>query len=322
MPGKVNPSVPEMVNQVCFQVIGCDADRRGGLRGRAARAERDDAGHRLERAARVTDSPRGDDGARARGASTASPPTPRGAASCSTAARRSPPRSARTSATPPRPRSPRSRSGRGRSIREIVLERGVLEPTASSTPSRRPTRMTAPGRGGETLRVSGSSAARIGRRWPVASWQLLVPGRWPAPAAAQAAAHGAAVPAAGSRPARERPIATPGRSPTRSWTRCGIADGAVVADLGAGGGWFTVRLARRVGPNGRVYAEDIQRADDRGDQPPRAARGPARTSRPVLGTPTIRACRAGTLDAVLIVDTFHEMRGRRVALLQQRGARR
>src|SRR5216110_3951205 len=25
MPGKVNPSVPEMVNQVCFQVTGCDA---------------------------------------------------------------------------------------------------------------------------------------------------------------------------------------------------------------------------------------------------------------------------------------------------------
>src|SRR6202007_2549395 len=24
MPGKVNPSIPEMVNQVCFQVIGCD----------------------------------------------------------------------------------------------------------------------------------------------------------------------------------------------------------------------------------------------------------------------------------------------------------
>jgi aspartate ammonia-lyase len=24
MPGKVNPSVPEMVNQVCYQVIGCD----------------------------------------------------------------------------------------------------------------------------------------------------------------------------------------------------------------------------------------------------------------------------------------------------------
>ena len=38
-----------------------------------------------------------------------------------------------------------------------------------------------------------------------------------------------------------------------------IGEGSVVADLGAGGGWFTVRLAHRVGPNGRVYAEDVQR---------------------------------------------------------------
>ena len=37
-----------------------------------------------------------------------------------------------------------------------------------------------------------------------------------------------------------------------------IAEGSVVADIGAAGGWFTIRLARRVGPNGRVYAEDIQ----------------------------------------------------------------
>ena len=37
-----------------------------------------------------------------------------------------------------------------------------------------------------------------------------------------------------------------------------IADGSTVADIGAGGGWFTIRLARRVGPNGRVYAEDVQ----------------------------------------------------------------
>src|ERR1041385_1476305 len=38
----------------------------------------------------------------------------------------------------------------------------------------------------------------------------------------------------------------------------GIADGAKVADVGAGGGWFTIRLAHRVGPNGAVFAEDIQ----------------------------------------------------------------
>ena len=38
-----------------------------------------------------------------------------------------------------------------------------------------------------------------------------------------------------------------------------IAEASVVADVGAGGGWFTVRLARRVGPNGIVYSQDVQR---------------------------------------------------------------
>ena len=51
-----------------------------------------------------------------------------------------------------------------------------------------------------------------------------------------------------------------------------IGEGSVVADLGAGSGWFTIRLARRVGPNGRVYAEDIQPQMIEVDQAPRAAR--------------------------------------------------
>ena len=38
-----------------------------------------------------------------------------------------------------------------------------------------------------------------------------------------------------------------------------IADGSAVADIGAGAGWFTIRMARRVGPNGIVYAQDVQR---------------------------------------------------------------
>jgi SAM-dependent methyltransferase len=37
----------------------------------------------------------------------------------------------------------------------------------------------------------------------------------------------------------------------------GIGPGWRVADVGAGSGYFTARLARRVGPSGRVYAEDI-----------------------------------------------------------------
>jgi ubiquinone/menaquinone biosynthesis C-methylase UbiE len=37
-----------------------------------------------------------------------------------------------------------------------------------------------------------------------------------------------------------------------------IADGSRVAEIGAGGGWFTIRLAHRVNQRGIVYAEDVQ----------------------------------------------------------------
>jgi ubiquinone/menaquinone biosynthesis C-methylase UbiE len=50
------------------------------------------------------------------------------------------------------------------------------------------------------------------------------------------------------------------QQPERVMDALGIADGSHVADLGAGGGWFTIRLAKRVGPNGIVYAEDVQQA--------------------------------------------------------------
>src|SRR5579875_4231398 len=36
-----------------------------------------------------------------------------------------------------------------------------------------------------------------------------------------------------------------------------LHSGSTVGDIGAGGGWFSVRAARRVGPAGRVIAEDI-----------------------------------------------------------------
>jgi len=86
----------------------------------------------------------------------------------------------------------------------------------------------------------------------------------------------------------------------------GIAEGSVVADIGAGGGWFTIRLARRVGAGGTVYAEDIQRqmleATTR-----RAAREGLANVRAVLGTAQDPRLPRGALDAVLIVDTYHEL---------------
>ena len=84
-----------------------------------------------------------------------------------------------------------------------------------------------------------------------------------------------------------------------------IADGAVVADLGAGGGWFTIQLARRVGRNGLVYAEDVQPAMLDAIRR-RAQRENLTNVRTVLGTATDPKLPPG-LDAALIVDVYHEM---------------
>lgn len=85
----------------------------------------------------------------------------------------------------------------------------------------------------------------------------------------------------------------------------GIADGAVVADIGAGGGWMEIRLARRVGPNGLVYAEDIQpqmiEAINR-----RMQHEGLSNVRTVKGEPTDPHLPKG-LDAVLIINGYHEM---------------
>jgi predicted methyltransferase len=85
----------------------------------------------------------------------------------------------------------------------------------------------------------------------------------------------------------------------------GIADGAAVADLGAGGGWLEIRLARRVGPNGVVYAEDIQPQMIEAINRRMQHEGLANV-RTVMGTPTDPHLPTG-LDAVLIVNAYHEM---------------
>ena len=85
-----------------------------------------------------------------------------------------------------------------------------------------------------------------------------------------------------------------------------IAYGDTVADIGAGSGFFTVRLARRVGPNGIVYAEDIQQ--------PMLESIKRRVNREGLtnvvtrlGTDTDANLPQGMIDAVLVVDVYHEV---------------
>ena len=81
-----------------------------------------------------------------------------------------------------------------------------------------------------------------------------------------------------------------------------IADGSRVADLGAGGGWFTIRLAKRVGPNGRVYAEDVQ-SEMIVSIRQRVANQQLTNVETILGE-TRNPRLPANLNAVLIVDTY------------------
>jgi len=86
--------------------------------------------------------------------------------------------------------------------------------------------------------------------------------------------------------------------------------GSNVADIGAGGGWFSVRAARRVagGPNGggTVFAEDINphAVDAIHD---RAVKENLPNITTVLGTPDDPKLPANTLDAALMLRVYHEI---------------
>jgi ubiquinone/menaquinone biosynthesis C-methylase UbiE len=93
-----------------------------------------------------------------------------------------------------------------------------------------------------------------------------------------------------------------------------VAEGSIVADVGAGAGWFTIRLAQRVGPNGLVYAQDVQslmldaikrRVQREGLQ--NVLTRQARGTDPNLP--------AKALDAILMVDAYQEV-DNRVAYLR------
>ena len=94
-----------------------------------------------------------------------------------------------------------------------------------------------------------------------------------------------------------------------------IAEASIVADIGAGAGWFTVRLARRVGPNGRVYAEDVQPEMVTAISRRVAAEGLLNV-KPVLGKGSDPGLPRSTLHAMLMVDAYHEIDESRVTLLR------
>src|SRR5690349_17645521 len=85
----------------------------------------------------------------------------------------------------------------------------------------------------------------------------------------------------------------------------GIKKGSAVADVGAGAGYFTWRLAERVGPSGIVYGNDIE---------PRMLellrdnmkQRKITNVEPVLGGVDDPRLPENSLDLVLMVDVYHE----------------
>ncbi|HEY5312073.1 MAG TPA: methyltransferase domain-containing protein [Pirellulales bacterium] len=84
-----------------------------------------------------------------------------------------------------------------------------------------------------------------------------------------------------------------------------LQPGQTVCDMGCGNGFYTLQLAQRVGPTGRVFAVDVQpemlhmlaeRARDAG----------LKNIKPVLGTLADPKLPIGQLDLILLVDVYHE----------------
>ena len=84
-----------------------------------------------------------------------------------------------------------------------------------------------------------------------------------------------------------------------------IPAGAIVADVGAGSGFMTTRLAKRVGPTGKVYANDLQ-PEMLALLRERLTRERLRNVELVLGDVDNPNLPDGAIDLVIMIDVYHE----------------
>jgi cyclopropane fatty-acyl-phospholipid synthase-like methyltransferase len=114
----------------------------------------------------------------------------------------------------------------------------------------------------------------------------------------------------------EAPDRAQWQKPEQIMDALNIADRSKVADIGAGAGWFTIYLAQRVGPRGTVYAQDVQTQMLEAIRR-RVTREGLRNVETRLGKGSSPNLPDGTLDAVLVVDTYPEVEvGERVTFLR------
>ena len=104
----------------------------------------------------------------------------------------------------------------------------------------------------------------------------------------------------------ERPERTSEERPELVLAALELKPGMAVADLGAGSGYYSWRMARRVGDKGIVYAVDVQPEMVRLLEKQMAERGVTNV-RPLLGIPADPRLPEGRLDLVVMVDVYHEL---------------
>ena len=103
----------------------------------------------------------------------------------------------------------------------------------------------------------------------------------------------------------ERPEREQEEQPAKLIETLKFKAGEVVADVGAGSGYLTFRLAERVGPTGKVLAVDIQPEMLALIRQRMKQRGVTNVE-PVLGTVSDPKLPAGGVDTIIMVDVYHE----------------
>jgi cyclopropane fatty-acyl-phospholipid synthase-like methyltransferase len=104
----------------------------------------------------------------------------------------------------------------------------------------------------------------------------------------------------------ERPEREGEEEPARAIEALDLRAGMTVADIGTGSGYYAVRMARKVGEEGRVYATDIQ-VGMLSILQRRAAMEKLSNIVPVLGAADDPKLPPGSLDLALMVDVYHEL---------------
>jgi len=95
-------------------------------------------------------------------------------------------------------------------------------------------------------------------------------------------------------------------SPDRALSVVGIRPGMTVADIGAGSGYMTLRIAPLVGATGKMYATDIQPALLRLLQQ-KLGESNVSNVEVVLGSETDSGLPDNSIDIALLVDVYHEL---------------